>query len=224
MVSALLDDLDRAFQGDFEVILTLNIVEKSHLSLHRRFPLRVIENSRPMGFGENHNQAFGISRGCYFIVMNPDIRLGKTDFAKLIEPFKNDSVGAVAPVIVSPEGQVEDSVRFFPTLPRILRRVIWRACVPDYYWDKDPIEVEWCGGMFIIFRRDAFFNVLGFDHRRFFMYMEDVDICRRMWEKGWKVILHPRVEAIHAAQRASRKSFRHMKWHVSSMVRYLLNI
>jgi hypothetical protein len=61
----------------------------------------------------------------------------------------------------------------------------------------------------------------GFDER-FYMYYEDVDICRRLWGQGWSIVLQPAAVVIHDAQRASHRRLRHMRWHAASALRYLL--
>jgi GT2 family glycosyltransferase len=89
----------------------------------------------------------------------------------------------------------------------------------DYTLDSVPIEVDWVAGMFVAFKRAAFEAVDGFDER-YFMYMEDVDICRRLNEAGWLTVVQPQVSVVHAAQRASRKNVQHLRWHVASAIRY----
>ena len=55
----------------------------------------------------------------------------------------------------------------------------------------------------------------------FFMYYEDVDICERIWKSENILVGDLSIRVIHDAQRASRKNFKHMLWHLSSMIRYL---
>ena len=75
--------------------------------------------------------------------------------------------------------------------------------------------------MFVVFRKDVFRSLGGFDDRRFFMYMEDVDICRRLNNTGFSVLLNPKVSVIHTAQHASHRNFKHMRWHAISSFQYL---
>jgi GT2 family glycosyltransferase len=60
----------------------------------------------------------------------------------------------------------------------------------------------------------------GFDEN-YFLYYEDVDICRRARLMGLKIVCCPEVAVVHNAQRASRKNIHHMRWHIASMFRYL---
>lgn len=222
LIRSLLTDLARLPRQDFEVLITVNLPEDESPYQGHPFPVRIIRNAEPKGFGGNHNAAFEHCRGRFFAVVNPDIRLKTLDLATLTKPFdERPKTGAVAPVVLSGEGQVEDSVRHFPTFIRLACRVLLRRREPDYRWDRTPIEVDWTAGMFVLFRREAFRAVRGFDDRRFFMYFEDVDICARLWRHGWSVVLQPQVSVIHDAQRASHRSMKHLRWHLTSAARYL---
>jgi hypothetical protein len=221
LIRSLLADLARLPQQDFEVLITINLPEDETAYQGYPFALRIIRNAAPKGFGANHNAAFEHCRGRFFAVVNPDIRITKLDLGTLTRVLEEPKVGAVAPVILASNGRVEDSVRRFPTFTRLARRVLLRQRAPDYVWDQQPIDVDWTAGMFVLFRPQAFKEISGFDDRRFFMYFEDVDICARLWRAGWRVRLQPCASVIHDAQRASRKNMKHLRWHLTSALRYL---
>jgi GT2 family glycosyltransferase len=88
--------------------------------------------------------------------------------------------------------------------------------------DQGAVRVDWVAGMFIVFRSDAFRSVGGFDER-YFLYYEDVDICRRLGAAGASVIYEPGAEVIHDARRASRRELRRAVHHLSSAVRFLVS-
>jgi N-acetylglucosaminyl-diphospho-decaprenol L-rhamnosyltransferase len=224
LIRLLLEDLAELSQWNFEVLITVNLPEDESPYYGYPFPLRIIRNVSPKGFGANHNAAFDQSTSQWFAVVNPDIRIRSLDFEKLISPFQNQFVAAVAPVVLSIDGNVEDSARRFPTLARLAKRVILRRHDADYEVGNVPYLVDWVAGMFIVFRRKAFQELGGFDDHRFFMYLEDADICRRIWDKGWQVIVSPDSKVIHMAQRASRRNFKHMRWHAVSAFRYLTGL
>lgn len=188
LVRELLNDLAALSQRNFEVIITVNLPEDESLYQGFVFPLHIIRNASPKGFGENHNAAFEYASTAWFAVVNPDIRIQSLDFVVLLDPFKSKSVAAVAPVVLSAEGAVEDSARRFPTFFRFARRVVFRQRKSDYDIQSAPYQVDWVAGMFIAFRREAFQQVGGFDSRRFYMYLEDADICRRMGKNNWHVV------------------------------------
>jgi N-acetylglucosaminyl-diphospho-decaprenol L-rhamnosyltransferase len=223
LLSMLLSDLDEVYCGDFELIITINVGDH-HQTLPRPYIKKIIINSEPKGFGANHNNAFRFATTPYLAVINPDIRLSELDCAALLRPFANANVGVVAPKVVSPNGETEDSVRYRPTFNRLFRRVFFKDRRLDYYWGNIPFPVEWAAGMFMVFNRSVYEKAGGFDDKRYFMYFEDADICRRIWKLGWSVIANPSVTVVHAAQRASRKNFKHLRWHLLSAFRFLTNI
>jgi GT2 family glycosyltransferase len=224
LIRLLLDDLRKLTQMNFEVVITINIPEDESAYHDLPFPSKIIRNTAPKGFGANHNGAFEQSYGQFFVVVNPDIRLPSLDISKLLDLMRDRKVGAVVPVVMNSAGVIEDSVRRFPTVLDLARRVLLGIRVPSYNFDIMPMDVNWAAGMFIVFRRESYQAVGGFDHKRYFMYLEDVDICLRLKEKGWSVVLQPAVTVVHDAQRASRRSFKHMRWHITSACRYFTGL
>jgi N-acetylglucosaminyl-diphospho-decaprenol L-rhamnosyltransferase len=218
LAARLLGDIVSLGRADFQVILTVNVPEPIPAGAHE-----VIVNQRPRGFGANHNAAFRRAGGEYFCVLNPDIRLPRDPFPALLETLRDPTVGIAAPRIVDAQGGTEDSVRKFPSVPSLLRKLVGARTAPDYVLGGDRVDVDWVGGMFMLFRRSAFERVGGFDER-YFLYYEDVDICRRLHGAGYRVVATPRTQAIHEAQRASRHNPRHMAMHARSMLRYLTGI
>lgn len=224
LIRHLLTDLAELSQRNFEVLITVNMPEDESLYQSYPFPINIIRNKTPKGFGANHNAAFHQSTGNWFFVVNPDIRIRSLDFDELLSTFDNQTVAAVAPLVFSNNGKIEDSARRFPTLIRFAKRIIFRNRTADYEVDKCPYPVDWVAGMFVVFRREAYQKIGGFDDRRFYMYLEDVDICHRLAREEWKVFVNPNVQVIHMAQRASRRNLKHMQWHITSAFRYLTGI
>ncbi len=74
----------------------------------------------------------------------------------------------------------------------------------------------------MLFTRDAFARVGGFDER-YHLYYEDVDLCARMRLAGREVVFCPTVEIVHAARRESHRNLRFFAWHVQSMLRFFLS-
>ncbi len=204
-----------------EVILTRNVYEPLTFSLDDLpFLVKLVDNAEPKGFGANHNAAFRHAVGEWFCVMNPDIRLSNNPFLFLLEEIVRLQGAVIAPMTVSPAGEREDSMRHFPTLHSLAMKALG-ACNGLYdYAPGDPtFAADWVGGMFMLFKADAFRRVCGFDEG-FFLYYEDVDICIRLWKAGGKVLACPSVAVVHDAQRTSRRQMRYMRWHASSMARY----
>ncbi|KAB2911465.1 MAG: glycosyltransferase family 2 protein [Hyphomicrobiaceae bacterium] len=203
------------------IILTRNIPEPLDLAPHPALMLR--DNARPMGFGANHNAAFRFCETPYFCVLNPDIALPENPFPALLDCLKRSDAALAAPLVVAPSGEIEDSIRHFPTPLALLQKTVGgadgRYATPVH---GQPFKADWVAGMFMLFGAAEFRAVNGFDES-FFLYYEDVDICARLWRTGRSVVACPRARAIHAARRTSRRNLRYMAWHVRSMLRYFVN-
>jgi N-acetylglucosaminyl-diphospho-decaprenol L-rhamnosyltransferase len=227
MVGHLLDDLKAAAQSsDIAVTLTLNIEETLPFDPATfPFPVRIVQNSIPKGFGANHNAAFREFQNdaAYFCVVNPDIRFDKTPFPALLSCLQNPAVGVVGPVVVGTGGELEDSARHFPTPFKILCKAIGRCRGSDYTVKNEPVYPDWIGGMFMLFPAAVFKQLDGFD-QRYFLYYEDVDLCARLRLCGYEVVLSPEARVIHEARRDSHRRLRYLKWHLASMMRFFLSV
>lgn len=216
----------RTFSGpSFEILLTLNIPEdKTFIADFNDLPITLIENQQPKGFGDNHNTAFKCSRGDIFVVVNPDIRALRLDLTNLTTLSEQQKVGACAPLVFNTMGTLEDSARRFPTVFRLLNRVLFNRRQADYdLIGSNPITVDWVAGMFVLFPRAVFEAVGGFD-TRYFMYMEDADICRRLQKCGYMVLVDCSTSVVHDARRSSHRSLSHLSWHLRSALRFLVGI
>ena len=221
MVGRLLQDIERHCASGVTVVLTENVADSEPVATgNLSIPVDRIANASPKGFGANHNAAFARCRTPLFCVVNPDVRFGTDPLPALSRTLKDGRVGVVGPLVRNSRGGPEDSARVFPTLGSLLLRAFHEPRGPAYAMDRGPVAVDWIAGMFMLFRREAFEAVGGFDEG-YFLYYEDVDICRRLRSKGFEVVFNPGAEIIHEAQRASRGNARLAFHHLSSVLRYL---
>jgi GT2 family glycosyltransferase len=156
--------------------------------------------------------------------LNPDICFQEDPFPELLKVLLDDKFGLVAPLILSPQGLIEDSARAFPRVLNILNKTIfgnknsWPLISGQILYKPD-----WVAGMFLLLSTSKFKDIGGFDPR-FFMYYEDVDLCHRFRKKGYEVAFLTSVSVTHNARRDSRKKLRFFLWHLKSVVRYLLRV
>ena len=223
IVSLLLDDLKMvSTANDIVVTLTLNIPETLPFD-PETFPflIHVVKNVIAKGFGANHNAAFYKYQNdsTYFCVVNPDIRLNQDPFSALLTCLNNDAIGLAAPMVVGESGLQEDSARLFPTPFKILCKVFGGGKGSDYEIKNEPVFPDWVGGMFMLFPREIFEKLNGFNER-FFLYYEDVDLCARLRLLGYEVAVCPAAKVVHHARRSSHSSYRYLKWHLTSMLRF----
>ena len=212
-----LDDV-ALHECEADSIVTHNL-EHPPASISPRGSIQQIVNPQPKGFGVNHNTAFKYCSTPFFCVANPDVRLAGNPLPALLDCMRDPSVGLIAPLVITPQGEYDGNARRFPTPLRLLHKLTRGHDARYQDFTGTPIPVDWAAGMFMLFRAEAFAAVGGFDEG-FHLYYEDVDICARLWKAGWKVVLHPGVHVIHEAQRTSHRNLRYMRWHLTSMARY----
>jgi GT2 family glycosyltransferase len=203
-----------------EILFTVNIDESIPFTPDDyHHPIEMIRNESPKGFGANHNLAFKRSRGRYFCVLNPDIRLVGDPFETLIRCLNETKGGVAAPRIINPKDEIENSARRFPTPISILKKALIGSSGLDYPEVAKAYKPDWIGGMFMLFARTSFEAVQGFDEG-YFLYYEDVDICARLKMKDLPVIYCSDVKAIHDGRAESHHNLKYAQWHLRSMVRF----
>jgi len=189
-----------------------------------RFPwVQVIETPRNLGFGAGNNLALKRARGTYAMVVNPDLTVFPDEIEKLVT-FMDDhpDVAFSGPALFNPDGTRQDSCYRFPS-PMIpvyrrtfLGRSPWGRRAVGYYLMRDaqpienPTEVDALMGSAILMRRSALDEIGLFDEN-YFMYFEEMDICRRAWERRWRVAYVPKARLVHYHQRESRIDW---PWHL----------
>jgi N-acetylglucosaminyl-diphospho-decaprenol L-rhamnosyltransferase len=199
-----------------QLILTFNIPENCPKLMDQRILL--INNESTKGFAENHNAAFGYCSRPYFCVVNPDIELLGNPFSKMLELSNEKNIGIVAPLVVNPNGHLEDSMRTFLTPWTLFKRLI-KAKEKQTRLNGEDYAPDWVAGMFMLFKSETFKRLGGFDEK-YRMYCEDADICTRSWKLNLKVIVCPFSSVFHFAQRASHRNIIYFFWHVQSLLRY----
>lgn len=171
--------------------------------------IQFIESESNVGYGKGNQLGIAKAQGEYLILMNPDVEVKEGAIETMIDHLdQHPDVGIVGPQLVYPDGTIQDSYRVFPTPLDLLARrstllrqhKIFSPRLREYLMlDKDPHqtdEVDWLVGACLVIRRKALDQVGGFDPR-FFLFFEDTDLCRRMWESNWRVIYLPDAKAIH---------------------------
>lgn len=177
-----------------------------------KFPVHLINNIRPKGFGSNHNAAFERLDCDFFLIVNPDIILTQSvDLDRVLDDLLRREIAISSPIIVNTSGNREDNKRADLTILNLLRRKL--------FTNRHQEKFDWYAGMFLIVRSDIFRELCGFD-TKFFMYVEDCDFSMRAHKINCKFGDANDFIVIHNAQRASRKSFKHFRWHMTSLLKY----
>jgi GT2 family glycosyltransferase len=221
---------------DLEVYLVVNTPGDGTETLVRsRYPsVRVLANQRPRGFSENHNRVYRATRSKYFLLLNPDTVAFDGSLARLVGFLdETPQAGACGPKLVYPDGRLQLSCRYFPTIGSVLvRRTPLRKAFPnsklarDYTmadWDHNSVrEVDWVFGACLMVRRAAADSV-GLLDEDLYLFCEDIDWCYRIKKAGWKIFYVPEAVVQHDLDDASYERYwgRQRFLHYASMYRYL---
>ncbi|MBU0474046.1 MAG: glycosyltransferase [Bacteroidetes bacterium] len=180
--------------------------------------VNVIANKENIGFGKANNQGLQIAKGKYIVLLNPDTIVREDTFTKLIEFMKaTPNAGMVTCKVLNPDGSLQLACRrSFPGpwvsftkiigLSKLFPKSKLFAKYNLTYLDENKInEVDAVSGSFMVFTKEVYEKVGGFDPQ-FFMYGEDLDLCYRVQQAGYKVFYVPETEIIHYKGESTKRS------------------
>lgn len=214
---------------------TLTVIDNSPAPLtHPLFAdsrVKYVFAGENLGFGRGHNRALEMigSRSDVHLLLNPDVVFGTEVLPALLDFLhKHPEAGAVMPSIRYRDGSLQRLCKLLPTpVDLLLRRFVPIAalrrrinhryelhCLPQ----SAPTAVPSLSGCFLLVRTQALIAIGGFDER-FFMYMEDVDLVRRIGDR-WSTMYEPRVAVTHGYAKASYSDPRLRAAHIRSALIY----
>jgi GT2 family glycosyltransferase len=199
--------------------------------LESREKIEYFHNPANTGYGAGHN--IGILRSQeissdYHLIINADISFKKNILIDILDYMnENKNVGAIMPKVYYPSGQTQQLCKFIPTpfdlfarrfLPKFLRNYNEKKFKMMSYDKNQILAVPYLSGCFM-FVRSKVFREIGLFDEQFFMYPEDIDISRRIFN-CFDTIYFPRVSIIHNHEQASKQSLGMLLVHIVNMVKY----
>ena len=196
---------------DFEVIVSDNGSHDGSVDFIRKtFPypnLRIVENNANIGFSKGNNTGIAAARGEYVLILNPDTIVHKDALKNLVDFADKHPAGAYGCKVLNTDGSYQKTAMVFPTVKRIwihalgLHRLgrYWKPFLSRTYvgWDGDTErEIDWHSGCCVMFRGDLLKQLKGFDPQ-FFYHCEEVDLCFRAQQAGFKILFTPSAEITH---------------------------
>lgn len=230
---------NQTIAGDVEVIVVSNNADESAVRSFeeniRGEKVTFLHAGGNLGYGRGNNLGAKSATGKYLLIINPDNRLEQSALATMVQYLgEHPDVGVVGPKLVFPDGSIRDSYRTFPhPLDVIIKRTPLKRFFPErmktyLQQDQNPDtirDVDWMCGACVLFPRKLYEELKGFDER-FFLFFEDCDLCRRIWEKGFKVVYLPKAIAYDKEQRLSAGGIlsfftkKTVRAHVASAIKY----
>lgn len=199
--------------------------------------VKLISNNQNRGFSFANNQAIKIATGYYILLLNPDTEILNGSLTKSIEFFKNhDDCGAMGAKLLWPDKSIQPSVRHFPTFwpiflmfikaPKFFKKIksIDNYLFVDFDYSKTQVVDQIMGAFMMIPKKVI--DEIGLLDERFFIWFEEVDLCKRIKLSNRSVFYNPKVEVIHyggksfAQEKIVKKQFLFFK---SAMSYFLKN-
>ncbi|TXD49691.1 glycosyltransferase family 2 protein [Polaribacter sp. IC073] len=181
-----------------------------------------------IGFGKAHNSVLDKINSEFHLILNPDVIFTSDVIPNLIKVLnKEPEVSFITPKVLYPNKEVQYVCRKHPTCFNLINRKLKfssREIKNNEYQNKDlekSFYPEFIHGCFMFFKTEDFKRLKGFDCR-YFLYMEDADLCRKIDDIGKKKLYYPKVDIIHQHQKGSSKRIKLFLYHLSSAFKYFL--
>lgn len=213
-----------------EIIVVDNASSDSSIEMVRReFPgVKVIELSTNLGFSAGNNAGIRASQGKYVFLLNPDTVAEPGAIALLADyTDRQEDVAIVGPRLLNPDGTLQPSRRRFPTIATaIIESTPLQAWMPGvqalrrYYMldvqDDCTQDVDWVSGAALMCRKAAL-EQAGMLDPGYFMFSEEMDLCRRVSRAGWRVIYLPGAVITHYGGQSTGQDVpsRHIRFNTS---------
>jgi N-acetylglucosaminyl-diphospho-decaprenol L-rhamnosyltransferase len=192
--------------------------------------VRVIENPTNRGLSAAWNQGARAVDAPWILFLNPDAEIWQGYLGPFVKAGqRRPDVALLGPMIRNPDGTTYESGRPFPALVQAVGHAFLGPFAPgnrfthayrQTSWDRSTErEVDWVSGAAMLIRRSAFEQVGGFDET-FWLYGEELDLCTRLRDKGWKVLASPGLEVLHEGGVSTGRSRRTHVMHSQSIFRY----
>lgn len=183
------------------IVLDNASVDKTVQILEEFLPkITLIESRKNLGFAKGNNLAAKKALGEYLFFLNPDTEIKGPTFEDLIDFYeRTPDSGIIGPRLVMPNGEIQSSVMKLPTIWGAMKEFILgikNSYLPYMPECSKPCEVECVFGAAMLIKKELFWKVGGFDEK-FFLYYEDIDLCKRIRELGKKVYYYPKVTVEH---------------------------
>lgn len=203
--------------------------------------VRFLQTGSNLGFAAGNNEGVKISKGEYIMILNPDIFVQEGAIDKMVAYMESHpDVGILGPQLLNGDNSVQLSCRKFQTIKTIFyRRTPFgltesgKKYLRDFLMmdvDHNQImDVDWMMGACHLFRKKDI-DAIGCYDNLFKMYVEDMEVCRRYWINGKRVVYYPEAKMIHLHEQASAstpwaflKGLTHKltRWHIISFIKYL---
>jgi len=227
--ACLLSLTENPLPGQTEIIVVDNAsTDGSAAMVAEEFPsVTLIASDRNLGFAAGNNAGFQVAKGEYWLVLNPDTEIMPGALKAATEVlWTRPGIAAVGACQVGIDGEIQRSVRGFPTATNLIRSMLPGPLYSDEYWRRnfDYMRAQVAPqpmATFTLFRAETVRALNGYDEK-FPIFFNDVDLCKRIWDTGSEIWYSPDVRILHHGGEGTRQVRKAMIWESSrSLIHYL---
>ncbi|UAM98222.1 glycosyltransferase family 2 protein [Polaribacter litorisediminis] len=184
----------------YEIIMVdNNSTDGSQEYITLNYPeIKLFQEKQNLGFGKANNLGVQYSNGNNILLLNNDTIL-LHDIYPVLKEVKKEEIGVVGIYMFNADRQYTSSVGKFPKPLDLIRLSNLNEKREEFItgkFDKNSYEVDWVSGSFMMIKRKDWNLIGGFDED-FFMYVEDVDLCKRIHNLGKKIIFLSKISYVH---------------------------
>ncbi len=194
-----------------EIIVLDNFSKDKTVELLKTYgtEIRLIQNSANLGYAKGCNQGLKIAQGNYILLLNPDTEVTGDSLKKMfLFMEQNPQIGALGPQLLDFQGKIQPSCRRFPNYKFLL----WEFSGLSRLFPKNKIFGAWKMGDFdfqstkevdqpmasALLIRKTVIDRIGLMDEKFVIFYNDVDLCYRIKEAGWKIYFYPDAKIFHS--------------------------
>lgn len=199
---------------------------QNHVFKNYHPKIEYIFNNQNLGFGKAHNLVLESlkNNSDLHLILNPDVFFDSDLIAILAQEFKDDALALISPKVLFPNEEMQYTARKYPILRELFGRYFggFKSLKKSQCYDYQSnvcFSPDFFHGAFLLFRSEDFMKIGGFDER-YFLYMEDVDICRKIDQIGKKKLYYPDVHIYHRLKKESSKKIHLFVRHLISVIKY----
>lgn len=191
------------------IVVDNNSTDGSSASIKSKFPKVVVfDNKENYGFSKGQNIAAKIARGEYLLFLNSDTQVQDNHLLKAVSYLESSKkVGVLGTKLLNPDRTLQLSAgRFYTLLNCLIMLVAGERFGLLRYSPSEICRVDWVSGASLLVSKRLFNSIGGFDEH-FFMYVEDMELCYRIYKKGYVVEFYPDAVILHRELGSSNRGF-----------------
>lgn len=207
----------------FEVIVVNNDEKNPSLALPftKGEDIKIINSGENLGFGKACNKGAKKAQGRVLLFLNPDTEIVSENIQLILKEFNSQAKqGIIGPKLLTGGSKTQEwSAGVEVTLFDIIKNNLGFFASKKIWESKRKISCAWVSGAALFIRQDLFQKLGGFDEK-FFMYFEDIDLCRRARQAGSQVIYYPDFKVRHLGGKSFIEKSVQKKYYYASQDHY----